>query len=87
MCICQEALHICKLISKSCVYVIENKTALLVLKVDVKLYTLDELFKNEPFRKFAPYFLDEPRTILEVERLSYGDKYKGWQLAADAKDK
>ena len=41
-----------------------------MLKVGVKSYTLDELFKNEPFRKFAPYFLDEPRTILEVENLS-----------------
>ena len=38
--------------------------------MEVKPYTLDELFKNEPFRKFAPYFLDEPRTILEVENLS-----------------
>lgn len=48
----------------------ENKGNLQVLKLDVKPYTLDELFKNEPFRKFAPYFLDEPRTILEVEGLS-----------------
>jgi hypothetical protein len=38
--------------------------------MDVKPYTLEELFKNESFRKFAPYFLDEPRTILEVENLS-----------------
>ena len=28
------------------------------------------MFKNESFRKFAPYFLDKPRTILEVSKLS-----------------
>ena len=28
------------------------------------------MFKNESFRKFAPYFLDKPRTTLEVSRLS-----------------
>lgn len=47
-----------------------SRNSLQVLKMDVKPYTLNELFKNEPFRKFAPFFLDEPRTILEVENLS-----------------
>jgi hypothetical protein len=28
------------------------------------------LFKNESFKKFAPYFLDQPRTIIKAEELS-----------------
>jgi hypothetical protein len=33
-------------------------------------YTMDELFKNDSFRRFAPYFLEQPQTIIKVEELS-----------------
>lgn len=33
-----------------------------------KRYTLDKLFKNESFRRFAPYFLDQPKTFMDVEK-------------------
>jgi hypothetical protein len=41
-----------------------------MLKAEQKSYTIEELFKNDAFRRFAPFFLDQPRTVLEVEELS-----------------
>lgn len=35
-----------------------------------KGYTIEELFRNASFRKFAQYFLDQPRTIVKAEELS-----------------
>jgi predicted transcriptional regulator len=33
-------------------------------------YKLEKFVENTAFRKFAPYFLDKPRTIIEVAKLS-----------------
>lgn len=45
----------------------ENTTGVTISR---KSYTLDKLFKNESFRKFAPYFLGQPKTIIKVEEES-----------------
>ena len=47
-----------------------DKKCLNMLTKEKKSYTIKELFRNETFRKFAPFFLEQPRTVLEVEQLS-----------------